>query len=163
MFVSILPPELLQSLVEGGIDQALAYVNGQSGQPEVGLGNLNEQLAANSQGLVDQYFSTLPDCTLLDALSFAGGILGGGDSSGGSAGALPKCNPPEAVREAVAAPLQAALQDQLAQVFPSSVSLASGEGGLANLFSALQWVRVAAELTPLIAFGLFGLMSLLAV
>jgi hypothetical protein len=163
MFVSILPPELLQSMVEGAIDQALAYVNGQSGQAEVGLGSLNEQLASNSDGLVDQYFSTLPDCTLFDALSFAGGLVGGGDSSAGSTGTLPKCNPPDAVREAVAAPLQAALQKQLGEIFPTSVSLASGEGGLGSLFSALRWVRVAAELTPLIAFVLFGLMLLLAV
>ena len=53
LFVSILPPEMLQSIVEGGIDQALAYVNGQTGQADVGLGSLNEELAANSAGLTN--------------------------------------------------------------------------------------------------------------
>jgi len=157
MFVSILPPELSQSVVEGGIDQSLAYVNGQSGQADVGLGSLNDRLASNSADLVDQYFDTLPDCTLLDALSMAGGLLGGGGAD------LPKCNPPDQVRETIAVPLQAALQEQLGQVLPGSVSLASGGDGLASLLSTIGGVRVAAELTPLIALFLFGLMSLVAV
>ena len=158
MLGSILSPELLQPVVEGGVDQVLAYVNGQSGQAEVGLGGLNEQLASNSAGLVDQYFSTLPDCTFRDALGMAGGLLGGG---GG--GELPKCNPPAAVREAISVPLRAALEQQLSQIIPASVSLASAGGGLASLFSALGWLRAAAELTPLIALFLFGLLSLVAV
>jgi hypothetical protein len=157
MFVSILPPELLQSVVEGGIDQAFAYVNGQSGQADVALGSLNEQLASNSADLVDKYFETLPDCTLLDALGMAGGLLGGGGAD------LPKCNPPDQVRETIAGPLQAALQEQLNQIFPASVSLASGEDGAASLLQTLGWVRVAAELTPLIALFLLGLVTLLAV
>lgn len=157
MLGSILSPELLQPVVEGGIDQALAYVNGQSGQADVGLGSLNEQLAANSAGMVDQYFGTLPDCTFLDALGMAGGLLGGGG------GELPKCNPPERVREAIAVPLRAALEEQLGQMIPASVSLTSAGGGVGDLFSALGGLRVAAELTPLIALFLFGLLVLVAV
>jgi hypothetical protein len=156
MFISVLPPEVLQPLVEKGIDQALAYVNGMSGQADVPLVSFREQVAASSGGLVDEYFKSLPDCTLLDAFNMAGGLIAGG-------GDLPKCNPPEAVREAVAAPLQAVLQDQLAQIFPESLSMASGGGGLESLFSALRWVRVAAELTPLLALFFFGAMTLLAI
>jgi len=156
MFISILPPEVLQPLVEKGIDQALAYVNGHSGQTDVPLGGIREQVAASSSGLVDEYFKSLPDCTFMDALSMADGLLGGG-------GELPKCNPPEAVREVVAAPLQALLRDQLAQIFPESLSMASGGGGLASLFLTLGWVRIAAELTPLLALFFFGAMTLLAI
>jgi len=78
-------------------------------------------------------------------------------------GELPKCNPPDAVRQVVAAPLQDALQQQLAQVLPENLSLTEGGGGLTSLFSVLRWVRVAAELTPLIALVLFALMTLLAI
>ena len=156
MVNSALPANALQSLVENGVDQGLAYVNGKSGQAEISLSDLRQQVSANSGGLVDQYFNSLPECTLADALSLAGGLLGG-------AGELPKCNPPEAVRAVIAGPLQSALQEQLGQMIPGSFSLTETGGGLMSLFSALRWVRTAAQMTPILAIVLFVIMTLLAV
>lgn len=157
LFASLLPPETLRRLAEQGIDQTFSYVNGQSGDSLLGLGDIKQQLALNSGGLVDQYFDSLPECSLADMLNFAGGLLGD------SAQALPQCKPPDAVREAVAAPLRSALQEQLNQVLPDSLSLSGESSGLQGLFKTLRWVRVAAELTPLVALLFLGAMTLLAV
>jgi hypothetical protein len=156
LFTSILRPETLQRLTEQGIDRTFDYVNGQSGDSVLGLGDIKQELAANSGGLVDQYFDTLPDCGLADMLNFAGGLLS-------QEGDLPQCNPPDAVREAVAVPLRSAVEEQLSQVLPDSLSL-SGEGsGLQGLFTVLRWVRITAELTPLLALFFLGTVTLLAV
>jgi hypothetical protein len=155
LLASVLPADAVQRLAEQGIDQALAYVNGRSGDPGISLGGIKQQLASNSGGLLDEYFNSLPACSLADALSLAGGLLGGGE--------LPRCNPPDAVKQAISGPLSALLEQQLNEVLPESLGIGGAGTGLQGFFTTLRWMRVAAALTPLLALLLLGVMTLLAV
>ena len=124
-------------------------------QAAFSLGGLKQELAANSGGLLDQYFSSLPDCGLADALNLAGGLIEGGE--------LPRCNPPDAVKDALSVPVRAAIEEQLNQVLPDNLALGAAGGGLQGLLATLRLVRTAAILTPVLALILFGAMTLLAV
>jgi hypothetical protein len=154
LLTSLLPAEAVQQLTEQGIDAAFSYLNGQTGQASLGLNQFKERLAANSGSMVDDYFSSLPDCTFEDVLALGEGLLGDG--------AIPVCNPPEVIREAIAVPLRSTLEQQLDQSLPDSIAL-QNTGGLDGLFATLRWVRTAAQLTPLLVILLLAAMTLLAV
>ena len=159
----LLPPDLLQTMVDSALDQVFAYLNSPDGTLRVNLSlaDLKQRIAGN-QGVeaVLTLIDSLPPCTAEQRAA------GGGEFAGG----MPQCRLPDADLEK----MKPAIQQQLQQVvkgIPDVVSPGAGVGfsgapGLAGGASPREiyrWLRLGLGFSPLGSIVLLGLVTFFGV
>lgn len=155
LFKMVLPCQTLEKVVFGAIDQVFLQLNGATAQSGFSLTPIKEIISRNSDVAVDEYLSSLPECTPMQLLEIGANVLLG--QSEGSPVIL--CNPPALVEEAIKYPLRVML-DSAIQGMPDNIQVASALGGLLN---TLRIARLLMNLSPLLPLLFLGLTTFFAV
>ncbi len=151
---TLVPRADLQSMTEGAVDQVLAYLNGETQDPQLSLQPLKHSLAG--QAGVDAIISLIqswPDCTiqqLAKLLTSFGQEL---------------CNPPKELLD-FARPLIQGQLEVMASALPDHVSLLVGLGSNNSLqagLNGLKPARLAMQLSAVLPLAILLLITLLVV
>lgn len=151
---ALVPESDLRSMTEAALDQVLAYLNGETQDPQLSLQPLKHNLAG--QAGVDAIISIIqswPDCTiqqLAQLLTSFGQDL---------------CNPPRELLD-LARPLIQGQLEVMAGALPNQVSLLGGLGtinGLQTGLNDLRSARLAMHLSPVLPLVILIVITLLVV
>lgn len=142
---SLLPPEELRAVADGALDSTFDYVNSRTDFAVLTLVPIKARLTGPAgAGIVAQFLSTQPACTLEQIQQMALGFLGG---------SIALCNPPPEAMGLLAPFIQSQMQN-VAAAFPDQVTIISG--GDSNTPNdprlRLQLVRSAVRFSPFFVF-----------
>ncbi len=160
----LFPPDEARTMTEAGLDQAFAYIKGNTPRVSVPLGTLKAHLSGQAgEDFLAALFNTQPACTTDELAQIHAG-------NAGSLGESAFCNPPQADLALLSsqwlaklAPVTAGIPDQ-AVILNSSSEPASGPslpGGLS--MAGLSTLRLVIRLSPLLPLILLMLVTLLVV
>lgn len=151
----VLPCQVIERVIYGGIDQLFASINGATAQNGISLGPIKQSIGENSAAALNEFLKSQPDCSALQLFEMgANAILGQGDIN-----KMGLCNPPDALRGVFTIPL-GLMVDAAIQGLPEQLKLTSG---LENLISTIRISRAVMNWSPLLPLLFLGLTTAFAV
>jgi hypothetical protein len=151
----VLPCQVIEKVVYGGIDQVFSAINGATAQNGISLNPIKQSIGENSAAALDEFLKSQPDCTTVQLLEIGANVIfGQGDNS-----KIVLCNPPDTLREVFTIPL-GLMVDAAIQGLPDQVTIA---GGLENLVTTIRMGRAVLNWSPLLPLLFLGLTTVFAV
>jgi len=146
---TVLPCQVLENVVYGGIDQIISQINSSAGEQSFSLAQIKRSVEQNSAAAVDEFLKSQPDCSAAQLLQLgANALLGQNDKS-----VSLLCNPPAALREAFAAPISAMVNSAV-QGLPDQIPLPAELKGTLNRLRIVRTAMSWSWLLPLLFLGL---------
>jgi hypothetical protein len=149
---SLLPPNELETLMDGTFDSFFNFLNGETDSISISLVSIKQHVV--SEGGVQAFTQLLqmqPECTAEQILQMGFGFLGSNPT-------LMMCKPPDDVMNLVTPLIQTQLQS-IASNFPDQLTLAgSDQAGLVEFRTRFNKVRAVMRLTP--AFPIVFLLAI---
>jgi hypothetical protein len=152
---TVLPCQMIENVVNGGIDQIFSQINYSTGEQQFSLTQVKKSIEQNSATAVDEFLMSQPDCSAAQLLQLGtNALLGQNDKS-----ISLLCNPPAALREAFTIPMGVMVNSAL-QGLPDQIPMPAG---LARTMNSLRIIRTAMSWSLLLPLLFLGLTTAFAV
>lgn len=146
---SVLPCQVVEKFVYGGIDQIFSQINNATAQQGLSLNSIKQSVQQNSSTVVDEFLKSQPDCNGAQLLQIGTNALLGQGAQGGTI----LCNPPAVLREVLSIPL-GLIVDAAIQGLPDQIPLSSGFENVLNILRITRAVMSWSLLLPIFFLGL---------